>query len=313
MADLRSQIADLPGPATCASRTAKSVTRPGISLYVVMELTKFRIAIVSTLSAATGYVVFGQRVNPGLGKVFLGVLLLAMGACTLNQFQDRDIDGRMERTRRRPIPEGVVKPGTAFALAVLLVWGGFLLLWLAHNLAAALIGLFPVVWYNGVYTYVKRLWAFAVVPGALIGALPPAIGWTAAGGKPLDPQLLALSFFLFIWQLPHFWLLLLVFAGDYEKADLPSLTKLFSVRQLASLTFIWILATSVSSLLLPVYRLTSSPWVGLSLVACGLWLVWEDSRLFRGSSDPRFLRVVSRSLNLYVLGVMALLAADAVL
>ena len=278
-----------------------------------LELTKFRIAAASTLSAVTGYVVFSRAVGHGLVTTFLGVLFLAMGACALNQFQDRDIDARMERTRGRPIPAGTVKPVNALAIATLLGAGGFLVLWLAHSAAAALIGLLAAAWYNGVYTYLKRVWAFAVVPGALIGALPPAIGWTAGGGEPLDPHVLALCFFFFIWQVPHFWLLLSFFGNDYKEAGLPSLKELLGPHRLASLIFIWMLATAASSLLLPVYRLTSSSWTSLGLVACSLWLVWEATKLLRGSYQLRSLRRAFGSINLYALCVMTLLVADALL
>jgi protoheme IX farnesyltransferase len=313
MTNLGSQDADLPTPVTFLPITVKPVTRRGISLRVAMELTKFWIAFLSSLSAATGYVVFSHRVNLGLATGFLGVLLLAMGACAMNEFQDRDIDARMERTRRRPIPAGTVKPVTAVAAAALLAAGGFLLLLWAHNLAAALIGLLAIVWYNGVYTYLKRVWAFAVVPGALIGALPPAIGWVAAGGEPLNPQVFALCFFFFIWQVPHFWLLLFKFGNDYSKAGLPSLTELFSPHRLASLTFVWMLATAASSLLLPIYRLTSSSWTSLGLVVCGLWLAWGATKLVRGRLEPQIPRLAFRRINLYALCVMALLMADALL
>jgi len=204
-----------------------------------------------------------------------------------------------------------MRPATASAIALTLIIGGFLILWLVHNLAAALIGMVAVVWYNAGYTYLKRISAFAVVPGALIGALPPAVGWTAAGGTPFDLHLLALMFFFFIWQVPHFWLLLFAYGADYERAGLPSLTRLFSRRQLASLTFIWMLATFASSLLLSVYGLTGSPWISLGLVVCGLWLAWEAWRLLR--EQERFFRPAFRSINLYALCVMALLVAGAML
>jgi len=282
-------------------------------LRSIVELTKFRIAGLSTLSAATGYVVFSHMLNAGVVTASLGVLFLAMSACAMNQLQDRQIDALMERTRHRPIPSGAVTPAAAFAVAALLVIGGFLLLWLVHNLAAALIGAFAVAWYNGVYTYLKRVWAFAVVPGALIGALPPVIGWAAAGGRPADPRALALAFFFFIWQVPHFWLLLFAFGTDYEKAGLPSLTKLFSRRQLARLTFIWMLATFLSSLLLSLYGLTYSEWISLGFIACGIGLAWEASKLVRAHSEKQPFWSAFRSINLYALCIMALLVTDAML
>ncbi len=300
-------------PQERAAAKSQSGARSRFSTYLraTASLTKIRISFLSTLSAATGYVVFSRTLNAGILTASLGVLLLAMGACAMNEVQDREFDARMSRTRHRPIPSGVLRAGTALAIAIVLDAGGFSLLWLIHNGAAAMTGMFAVVWYNGIYTYLKRVWAFAVVPGALIGALPPAVGWAAAGGSPFDPHIIALAFFFFIWQVPHFWLLLFAFGNDYEKAGLPSLTSLFSRRQLASLTFIWMLTTFVSSLLLSIYGLADSPWVSMGLVACGCWLACEAVRLLRmrdRSFWPAF-----RSINIYALCVMALLVADAVL
>lgn len=284
------------------------------TLRALCEITKLPITALSTFSAATGYVVMRRELDPGLATVCIGVLLLAMGACAMNQVQDRRIDGLMERTRHRPIPSGAIRPAAAVMIAVCLVLIGFLVLWLVHSLTAALIGMLAAAWYNGVYTYLKRVSAFAVVPGALIGALPPAIGWTAAGGSLTDPRVMALCFLFFIWQVPHFWLLLFAFGGDYANAGLPSLTRVFSLRQLAALSFIWMLAASASTLLLPIYRLTSSAWVSFGFLICGLWLAWAASKLLRqsrrktGAFSPAF-----RTINLYVLSVMALLVADALL
>lgn len=278
-----------------------------------MELTRIRIALLSALSAATGYIAFARGLTSGVITASLGLLLLAMGACALNQFQDRDIDARMERTHCRPIPSGAVTPATAVAIALSGVGSGFALLWFGSGAAAALIGLLAVAWYNGVYTPLKRISAFAVIPGALVGALPPVLGWTAAGGNTIAPPALALAFFFFIWQVPHFWLLLFVYGNDFERAGLPSLTRLFNTRQLTGLAFMWMLTTSVSSLLLPVYLLTSSPWIGLGLIACGSWFAWEAAKLLRGFGSHRIPLSAFRSINLYALCVMVLLIVDAVL
>ena len=306
---------DLPTGGRLAAAASRSDSRglaepvPG-PFSALAELTKIRIAALSTLSAATGYVVSRRAADPGILTSCLGVLLLAMGACALNEFQDRELDRRMARTRHRPIPAGAMEPGTALAVALLLAAGGLGILWGLHGPGAALIGLLAAAWYNGVYTYLKRVWAFAVVPGALIGALPPVIGWTAAGGDPLDPRVLALAFFFFIWQVPHFWLLLFRHGSEYEAAGLPCLTGLFSRRQLAGLTFIWMLATPASSLLLPIYGLVRSPWIGMGLAACGAWLAWQAAGLLWGAARNEAFPPVFRSINLYALLVMALLFAD---
>jgi protoheme IX farnesyltransferase len=282
-------------------------------LHMFAELTKLRIALLSTLSAATGYLVFCRTLNPGIGTVSLGVLLLAMSACAMNQIQDREIDARMERTCHRPIVTGAIRPATALVFAVFLAAAGSMLLWLLHNPAAALLGLLAVAWYNGVYTYLKRISAVAVLPGALVGALPPVIGWTAAGGNPLDPRVLALAFFFFIWQVPHFWLLLSAHSGDFDRAGLPSLMKVFSMHQFAHLSFVWMLTAAMSGLLLPMYLLTLSPWIILGMVVTGFWFAWQAWKLLRGRHGSPLLRPAFRAINLYAFCVMALLVVDALL
>jgi protoheme IX farnesyltransferase len=268
------------------------MSRAGLRVHAFADLTKVRIAVLSTLSAATGYVVFARALNPGLLTAASGVFLFATGACALNQFQDREIDARMKRT---------------------LIIAGYLVLWFGHGPVPALLGLCAVACYNAGYTYLKRVSAFAAVPGSLTGALPPAIGWTAAGGNTVDPHIIALCFFFFIWQVPHFWLLLVTHGPDYEKAGLPSLTNLFSKRQVSGLIFIWMLTTFSSSLLLSIYRLTLSPWINFGLLVCGLWLAWKASALVRSDRRGTYAAPVFRSINLYVLSVMALLVLDAML
>ena len=82
---------------------------------------------------------------------------------------------------------------------------------------ATFLGFLTVIWYNIVYTYLKRISSLAVIPGSLIGALPPLVGWASSGSSIFSPRPLGIALFFFIWQIPHFWLLLLNFGGDYEK------------------------------------------------------------------------------------------------
>jgi len=163
-----------------------------------------------------------------------------------------------------------------------------------------------VLWYNGVYTPLKRLTAFAVAPGALIGALPPAIGWTAAGGSAGDLRLLALAFFFFIWQVPHFWLLLFKYGEEYAEAGFPSITRLFSTTQLGRLTFVWMLATAAASLLLPLYGVSRAASTAYGIVALDAAPV-----VLLSPGNGHAPRGAFIGKNLYARAVMALLAADA--
>jgi protoheme IX farnesyltransferase len=287
-----------------------SVSRT-LGLSAFADLTKLRIVSLSTLSAVSGYVIYARRFDAGVLTCGFGVLLTAMGAAVLNQFQDRELDARMIRTQNRPIPAGILNPHLALIIGLVLVASGGWSLWAQHNRAAALIALGAAAWYNLLYTYLKRIWAFAVVPGAVIGALPPVIGWTAAGGSPVAPHIVGLAFFFFMWQVPHFWLLLFRFGEEYSRAGLPSLTALFSARQFTSVTGAWMLATGATGFLLPVFLPARSPWVICGLLLSGLWLMWEAFRLLQPSRSPGSLQHTFRRINLYALVVMCLLVADA--
>ena len=192
--------------------------------------------------------------------VVAGAFVLACGSCALNQYQERRIDSLMARTAKRPIPSGRIRPGQALGLALLLILSGEGLLLFTGNAAVPLLGTVAVCWYNIVYTGLKKVSAFAVVPGALVGAIPPAMGWAAGGGRLSDPSLAALAFFFFMWQVPHFWLHLLTYGKEYAEAGLPSLSDVFSAAQLKRLTFQWLSATAVSSLLLGLCGMLESPF-----------------------------------------------------
>ncbi|MCE1229744.1 MAG: protoheme IX farnesyltransferase [Firmicutes bacterium] len=282
---------------------AVATTRPS-PLALLLELTKFRISVASTFTAAMGYIAFRQGVDLPLLSTLVGTLSLAMASSALNEIQERHLDARMERTRHRPLPSGAVKPLTALAVVGALTLLGLGLLWRLHGLVPAALGLLAMGWYNGLYTPLKRVSAFAVVPGSLIGALPPAIGWTAAGGALGDPALLALCFVFFVWQVPHFWLLALLHAESYAQADFPTLTKFFTPEQILRLTFTWTCGTLAAGALLPLFHATRGLGAVLILAAASLWLLLRFTRLLRPDPNPALVRRAFMDINLYALALM---------
>jgi protoheme IX farnesyltransferase len=189
-----------------------------------------------------------------------------------------------------------------------LVCSGCIILLFTGTLAAPLLGLAAVLWYNGFYTRFKTSNAFAAIPGALIGAIPPAIGWTAGGGSLSDPRLAALCLFFFMWQVPHFFLHLLVFGKEYEKIGLPSLTAVFTEPQLGRLTFQWFFSAAVSLQLVIFYGLLQSLFVQISLLTVSLWLVVKGINLMR-EHKPSY-RNVFEKINYFILTVMLLIFLD---
>ncbi len=241
------------------------------------------------------------------------VFLLACGASALNQYQEQDIDARMERTRRRPLPSGMMRPRQALASSVLLIAGGQGALAFTGSMTAVALGFFAVLWYNGVYTSLKKITAFAAVPGAVVGMVPPAIGWTAAGGAITDQRLFVVSFLFFLWQVPHFWLQVLHHGEEYEQAGLPTLTRVMTKRQIARVTFAWIVAAAIASLALPLYGSVRSPFVCYSFVPLAAWLIWNERALVRKHSLLPPSPLLFRNINIYLFFIMSLLSADNIL
>jgi protoheme IX farnesyltransferase len=277
---------------------------PGRDFSTYARLCKVGIALLASGSALAVAVLASPRTDARLLGPWLGVFLLACGAGALNQAQEWRIDARMERTKRRPVPSMSISPGRARALAWSLMAAGLLVL-ASVNPIAALLGAFAVVWYNGVYTRLKKISPFAAVPGALTGAIPPAIGWVGAGRSLADSRVLMLCLLLFIWQIPHFWLILLDRAGDYKRAGLPALTDFFSDSQIRRILAPWILGTSACSLLLSLSGLVYDSAARYALLAVSLWLGYQGIR-FR-LQPARESAKLFRCLNIFLVLVLLLL------
>ncbi|MGE5255567.1 MAG: protoheme IX farnesyltransferase [Hyphomicrobiales bacterium] len=291
------------------SQAVRMFSFPGI----FAQLTKFKVSLFVALSACAGFILAGERVSGEMLRTAFGVLLLSCGACALNQYQERKADAKMERTRRRPLPAGKMAPATALRVSALLAGSGSAALLLSAGWLACGLGLLAMVWYNGVYLYLKRRFVWAVLPGALVGAIPPAVGWVAAGGSLFDPRLGALGFFFFLWQVPHFLLLLMAFADDYKRAGYPCLTNRLTADQMKGIVFIWILATGTACLLIPLFLPVRLPGVLLSLLGVTLWLVGKALTLIRPTNRERNMKYFFIRLNAYALVVLFLLSLDKLL
>lgn len=276
---------------------------------LLVELTKFRLSIFIVLSTATGFVLGYQGISLRMVPVLAGVFLLASGASALNQYQERREDLLMERTKGRPIPSGRLSPLPALYISSLLLGSGCFLLYAVAEWITYGLGVIAVLLYNGVYTPLKKKTLFAVVPGALVGAIPPAIGWSSGGGG-LEPQIFALCLFFFLWQIPHSWLLLLDFQKDYQEARFPSLVQTGEQLQVEKISWVWIFATVVCSLLIPLFGIRNSPLNMGGLLFLGFFLTWRTSKNFFLRTKTNSWRFAFRTVNFYMLAVMALFSLD---
>ncbi len=282
-------------------------------ITTLLELSKVKITFAVSLTTITGYVLASGRFDAGLILPTLGIFLLACGSSALNHYQERDRDAQMERTRNRPIPSGRISANGALITALILSGAGSLLIYYGSGMVALQLALLALIWYNFIYTPLKKKTAFAVVPGSVIGALPPLVGWVAGGGSLADPRALIIAFFFFIWQVPHFWLLLLKYGKEYEKAGYPSLTSIYSGKQIRYTTFIWTMATGVTALMLPAFGVVNTLFFSIGTLLATLWLVIIFVKLLRVSDEGFNPGFYFMKINYFVLFMIIFLSVDSLI
>jgi protoheme IX farnesyltransferase len=212
-----------------AARVGPAVTHrirlSGSRLAAYVKLTKPRIVELLLVTTVPSMILAerGMPPLPLIGATLIGGTLSAGGANAINQYLDRDIDGIMARTRRRPLPAHVIAPGHALAFGVGLGLAGSAWLSLTVNLLAAALAGAALLFYVFVYTmWLKRTSPQNIVIGGAAGAVPALVGWAAVTGRVGLPALL-LFVVVFVWTPPHFWALSLRYQRDYAAAGVPML------------------------------------------------------------------------------------------
>ncbi|MEE9431157.1 MAG: protoheme IX farnesyltransferase [Melioribacteraceae bacterium] len=278
---------------------------------VLASLTKIRITFMVAVTTMVGYILFNGSFGIDLLYTCLGVFVLACGASALNEFQERKSDKLMERTHTRPIPSGEISPTNGLLIALGFILVGLFILW-QQSLLVMYLGLLTLVWYNFVYTPLKYKFALAILPGSLVGALPPMIGYVAAGGDVFHFSILSLATFLFIWQIPHFWLLLLMYDDDYKKGGFPTLTNILSREHISQITYIWIFTLVLSSFMLPFFSLSITTVNFVLLALIGLTLLSFSFKIIF-QKDRMIFRNTFMYINIYALAILLLISIDKII
>ena len=223
MRPFMSSPSELP-PSSAQSGVPAALGRPRDSAVssrarAYYELTKPGIALFAMMTAGVAYYVSagGRADLLQLSHTLLGTVLATAGALALNQYVERDLDALMERTRTRPIPSGRLRPRDALLFGLLLVIGGVAHLWATVGVLPAALTLGSAAAYNLVYTPLKSRSHTATFAGAVPGAMPALIGWSAASGS-IGPGALALFGIAFVWQIPHVLALAWLLREDYARA-----------------------------------------------------------------------------------------------
>jgi heme o synthase len=263
-----------------AIATATSAAPSRVSDYIA--LTKPRLNFLVVASSAAGYYLGASgRPDPvEMGAAVAGTTLVAAGAAALNQLFERDKDALMRRTRWRPLPDGRISPADAGIFGTVLSLAGLVMLATRANLLAATLAFATLVVYLAIYTPLKRRTPFATLVGAIPGALPPVIGWTASHGA-IGVGGATLFAIVFLWQIPHFMAISWLYRDDYATAHFPMLSVLDADgRRVSRQALVYSVALLPVSVLPVVLGISGSAYlaVALTLGAAMLWLAVRFTR-----------------------------------
>lgn len=275
-----------------------------------LELTRPRIASMALLAMVAGFwAAADERVDPVLLlHAGLGTWLVAAGSSVLNQVLEKNTDGQMHRTRLRPLPDGRVGMTEALVLGLALAGGGCGYLAGRVSRSAALLAGLTCLLYVLIYTPLKRRTDLNIVAGAIAGALPPVLGWAAAGHR-LGADAWGLFLILFVWQFPHFWAIAWMLRDDYGRAGLCMLPAGDRGGQVTA-------RRTVGCCLLLVPLSVVPWWLGLAgavylagAVLLGLCLLAVACQFARRRTVPAA-RALMRASVLYLPALLTLLVAD---
>jgi protoheme IX farnesyltransferase len=274
------------------------------------ELGKVRLSAMVVITTAVGFAM-AETGNVHWATLFwtcLGTFLAAIGASALNQRMEIVRDGRMDRTKNRPLPGGHMSPNHATLFGVLAVAGGLAILCPLANYPTALLGLANVLIYVLLYTPLKPRTTLNTLVGAVVGGIPPMMGWTAAAGT-LSTGGWLLGAILFVWQIPHFLALAWMYRDDYHKGGYLMLP---GIDPSGTLTCRVIIAYSCAlfPLCLALTWFNIAGWVfGGGSVVLGIWLLSLEIKLMRDKTRENAKRLFLASV-VYLPALLLLMVAD---
>lgn len=261
---------------------------------VYFELVKFRLSALVTFSAAFGFILGDSGVVFSWGNfiaLILGGFLISGASGAANEIWERDFDKLMKRTENRPLPLNQISLLEAYWFTALIALAGISILWVFTNPLTTALGILSMILYVFVYTPLKRVGPIAVFVGAIPGAMPPLLGWTAATGA-ISHEALIIFGIQFIWQFPHFWAIAWVSDEDYKRAGfklLPSGGK----KDLNTAIQIMIYTLFLIPLgLLPTYFGLTGLNSGIVATICGVLFLAQTFSLMKDCSRKSALKIM---------------------
>ncbi|PZX55996.1 protoheme IX farnesyltransferase [Algoriphagus ratkowskyi] len=265
-----------------------------IKVKAYAELIKLRLSALVTFSAVFGYILGDRGVSfgwSGFLGLAIGGFLISGASCAANEILERDLDKLMKRTQNRPLPQKLISLQEALWVTSLVAILGVGLLWYFTNPLTTWLGILSMVLYVFVYTPLKRVGPIAVFVGAIPGALPPLLGWTAATGA-ITHEALIIFGIQFIWQFPHFWAIAWVGDEDYKAAGFKLLPS-GGGKDLNTAIQIMIYTLFLLPLgLLPTYFGLTGMTSGIVATVCGVLFLAQTFSLMKDCSRKSALRIM---------------------
>ena len=280
---------------------------PAARLRDLIELGKPRLSMLVLFTAATGLAAAPSVGSPWRAAVFvLATACLVVSANTLNCWIEREIDARMRRTRERPLPTGRLEPHVALASGSFLAFVSLTTLAVVTNPLTTILGVTALVSYAAVYTPLKRVTPWSVIVGAVPGALPPLMGWTAATGE-FGLGGWYLFGVLFFWQLPHFVAISVYLREDFKRGGLRVMSVAFAPRIVRLYIFAFALLLAAWSLLPQFLGLAGTFYTVAAAILGSVFVFFAAAGLRRRAGDAEARKVFLWSLLYLPLLIVAYL------
>lgn len=279
-------------------------------MKIYADLTKFGIVIFTLIAGMIGYLTsYSVDQAFSITHVFhflAGLYFISSGSLALNQVQEYKLDQKMKRTSKRPIASGKMKPIAALILSVALIITGIDFLSKTSDLAAT-VGVLSVILYNGLYTYIlKPKWIFGAVPGAIPGAFPVTIGYVANSTEIFSLESIYLFLIMFLWQMPHFWLLAIKYKDDYASGGIPTLPVAMGIDKTIYYIGVYLFAYIGVALAAPFFVTTYWIYI-LGIIPISIKMLWDFKKYFSSKGESHWLSLflyINLSMIIYLLAAV---------
>jgi len=280
----------------------------------ILRFTRFYLSLAVSISGLFTYFIATKTPSFEIFIPWLGVLLLALGTSALNQIQEKEYDKKMDRTNKRPVASGLYSIKKAFIISISLIISAFLLLYISMDILGLYFALVTIVIYNIIYTYLKPITHWALILGSFLGVVSPTIGWLIANHLELqsliDLRFMYIFILFFVWQVPHFWLLVLINNDDYKKAGFPTLKDKIGQQGLMRTIAVWnVISVSNGIAVMLASQVSLILWILTAIISS--YMIYSSYLLFATREiKGKFYKIRFMELNTYILLIMIFLIID---